>query len=170
MTFDRFLQSIVVLGLLAACSGKEEYVPPVTSSIPANSRVIDLPKDQVWASLIPKMSATFFVINTIDKASGLISVSYSGDPMTYIDCGSVHVTVTNARGERHYDFPAASAENRYEEMPSGVLLFVDRRMALEGRVNVIVEEVSSRVCSHLSSYRSEALIQSSEAAIAMPAA
>jgi hypothetical protein len=78
------------------------------------------------------------------QASGLINVSYSGDPERYIDCGRITSYVKNARGERTYDFAGSKAQQIYEIMdPASGLLFIDRRMTLEGRVNLIFEEVGS---------------------------
>ena len=49
----------------------------------------------------------------------------------------------NARGERTYDFSGAKAQQSYEIMEPSIGLFhLDRRMNLEGRVNVIFEETS----------------------------
>lgn len=87
----------------------------------------------------------FFVINNLDKDSGIINISYSGDPEKYIDCGWINSYVKNARGERTYNFPASRAFQEYEvmDMEKGAgLLFVSRKMNLEGRMNIIVEEIS----------------------------
>lgn len=81
------------------------------------------------------------MINNLDKASGLINISYSGSPESSIDCGRVYSYVSNARGERTYDFPAAQAEAHYEVMGDG-LYHINRKMSLEGRINLIFEPVS----------------------------
>jgi hypothetical protein len=82
------------------------------------------------------------VINNLDKSSGLINVSYNGDPENYIDCGRLTSYVKNARGERTYDFPGARAQQTYEVMNSSGLFFVERKMSLEGRVNLVFEDIS----------------------------
>ena len=69
-----------------------------------------------------------------------MNISYSGDPESYIDCGRVTSYVKNARGERTYDFAGAKANQSYEVMNSGNLIFMERKMSLEGRVNLILEE------------------------------
>jgi len=48
-------------------------------------------------------------------------------------------------GARTYKFPGASAEEHYEIMSRSNLYRVTRSMALEGRVNLILEEVSANV-------------------------
>lgn len=74
----------------------------------------------------------------------MINLSYSGDPEKYIDCGRISSFVKNAQGERTYNFAGAKAQQNFEVMNPGVgLFFLDRRMSLEGRVNLIFEEVDA---------------------------
>lgn len=137
---------VAAVGLLVlnGCAGRQDYTPPLSGTLPPNTRVVDAPREQVWNKLIPALSRQFFVINTIDRQSGLINVSYSGNPEAYIDCGRVVSYVKNARGERNYDFPGARAQQSYEIMNDSGLLFINRSMDLEGRVNLIVEEIGPR--------------------------
>ena len=135
-----------VLGIavvVAACAGKQEYFRPSAAAAPGqNVKEIAKSRDAVWTAAVPELGKRFFVINNLDKASGLINISYSGDPEKYIDCGRITSYVQNARGERTYDFPGAKAQQSYEIMNPGVgLFFIDRRMSLEGRVNLIFEEL-----------------------------
>ena len=129
---------------LTACAGRVDYVPPSVTNRPSASRVIDNSRDAVWAKLVPALSKQYFVINTIDKQSGLINISYSGNPELYIDCGQVTSYVKNARGERTYSFPGAVAQQTYEIINNGQLVFINRKLELEGRVNVVVEEIGPR--------------------------
>lgn len=129
--------------LLAGCAGKVDYVRPTAQPNAANnSKVIERPREAVWNSSVPELGKQFFVINNLDKSSGLINVSYNGNPEKYIDCGRVTSYVKNARGERTYDFSGASAQQQYEVMENNGLFNVNRRMSLEGRVNLIFEEVT----------------------------
>ena len=141
----RVLASLVSTVLLCSCAGKVEYIRPTTVSIPgANTKIIDKPRDAVWNAAVPELGKQFFIINNLDKSSGLINISYSGDPEKYIDCGRITSYVKNARGERVYDFAGAKAQQNYEIMEPGVGLFlIDRRMALEGRVNLVFQELNS---------------------------
>ena len=137
------LMPILAAMLLAGCAGKVTYVrPSVTPLQGQNSKIIDKPREAVWNATVPELGKQFFVINNLDKSSGLINVSYSGDPEKYIDCGRINSYVKNARGERTYDFAGAKAQQNYEIMDPSGLLFIDRRMALEGRVNLVFEEVT----------------------------
>ena len=130
---------------LSGCAGKLEYARPTSQAAStSNSKIIEKPRDAVWNSGVPELGKRFFVINNLDKSSGLINVSYNGDPEKYIDCGRINSYVKNAHGERTYDFPGAKAQQHFEVMNPGVGLFaVDRRMALDGRVNLVFEEIDS---------------------------
>lgn len=139
----RVLGIITIAAAMAGCAGKVDYIRPTASPAPAsNVTVIEKPRDQVWNAVVPELGKRFFVINNLDKSSGLINISYSGDPEKYVDCGRVVSFVKNARGERTYDFPGARGSQQYEVMNGNGLFFLDRRMQLEGRVNLIFEEVS----------------------------
>ena len=130
--------------LLTACAGKVDYIRPTVMVAPgSNSKVIDKPREAVWNAAVPELGKRFFVINNLDKSSGLINISYTGDPEKYVDCGRIISFVKNARGERTYNFSGSSAQQSYEIMEPGGLFFIDRRMSLEGRVNLIFEEVSA---------------------------
>jgi hypothetical protein len=138
----RMLLTLGIAATLAGCAGKIGYVRPTANMPPgANQTVLNKPRDAVWNAVVPELGKRFFVINNLDKSSGLINISYSSDPQRYIDCGRVTSYVKNARGERTYDFPAAQAYTQYEVMNNGNLMFIERRMALDGRVNLVFEEI-----------------------------
>lgn len=127
--------------LMYGCAGNFDYIRPTHQDRTSNSVMINLPKDIVWNAAIPKLGSQFFIINNLDKSSGLINLSYSGDPEKYVDCGRIISYVSNLRGGRTYDFQASKAAQRFEVMRYGKLFNVDSRMGLEGRVNLIFEEL-----------------------------
>src|SRR5579883_799529 len=127
-----------VLVLLAGCAGKVEYTPPSVSA-GTNTKHVNKAKDAVWDQLVPALSKNFFVVNTIDKSSGLINISYSGNPERYVDCGEFHSYVKNARGERNYRFNAAVENVAYETFVNNALLAHQRKVSLDGRMNIVVE-------------------------------
>ena len=140
----RLISALITTTLLFGCAGKVDYVRPISQQIPgANSKTVEKPREAIWNAAVPELGKSFFVINNLDKSSGLINISYSGDPEAYIDCGRVTSYVKNARGERTYDFAGAKAQQNYEVMDVGNGLFqIDRRMSLEGRVNLVFEEIT----------------------------
>ena len=136
---------LVAVSLVAGCAGKLDYVRPTTpAAASTNYKIIDKPREAVWNASVPELGKQFFVINNLDKSSGLINISYSGDPEKYIDCGRVTSYVKNARGERTYDFSGAKAQQTYEVMNGNGLFFIERKMSLDGRVNLVFEELSPK--------------------------
>jgi hypothetical protein len=138
------LLGVVVGGCASVMDGRLDYKPPTLASIPVNVKVIDRPRELVWSTAVPALGKQFFVINNLDKGSGLINVSYSGEPERYVDCGVVSSYVKNMAGERTFTFPGASAQQSYQVMnplSSGGLVFWERKMSVEGRVNLLFEEV-----------------------------
>lgn len=133
---------IVLLAIvITGCAGRLDYIRPATNAHVENSEIIDKPREAVWNAAVPALGKQFFVINNLDKSSGLINLSYTGDPEAYVDCGRVVSYVKNLRGERTYDFAGAKAEQSYEVMNGSGLFAIQRTMSLEGRVNVVFEEM-----------------------------
>jgi hypothetical protein len=124
-------------------SGNVNYAPPSFGAAPAsNVKIIDAPRDSVWKASVPELSKQFFVINNVDKSSGLINISYSGDPEKYVNCGNIVSNVKNLRGARTYSFPGSRAHQQYEIMTGSNLYGVDRQVSLEGRMNLVFEDVA----------------------------
>jgi len=136
----RVATAVISLAVIAGCAGKIDYVRPKASTAVENTKVINKSRQAVWDAAVPQLGKEYFVINNLDKSSGLINISYSGDPEKYVDCGRIVSYVKNARGERTYDFAAAKQQIEYEIMTSN-LFVVNRQMNLDGRVNLIFEEV-----------------------------
>jgi hypothetical protein len=128
---------------LGACAGKVTYTPPSPTTVLENEITVNESIDAAWQKAVPALSKQFFVINNMDKASGLINLSYSGTPDRYIDCGWISSHVQNLRGTRDYVFPAAAGFQQYESMEGGELYFIQRRIALEGRVNLVFEAIEA---------------------------
>jgi hypothetical protein len=135
------IAALICVAALAGCAGRVDFVHPDAPLRLENSKVINKSRDVVWNAAIPALGKQFFTINNLDKSSGLVNISYSGAPEKYIDCGQISSYVQNARGERTYKFAGASANERYEVMIPQGLFNVDRRMSVEGRMNLIFEEV-----------------------------
>jgi hypothetical protein len=138
----KLISLLPALFIFSACAGELKYTPPVTSYNLNNSFIAAKSKDEVWKTIVPNLGKSFFVINNLEKESGIINVSYSGDPEKYVDCGRIYSYVSNARGQRTYDFPASRGNQHYEIMQGGDYLRIDRKLDCEGRINIIVQELS----------------------------
>lgn len=133
---------VVAFPLLACVSGSVSYTPPAPISGPATNVVtVAKPRDEVWRTFIPEIGKSFFVINNVDQGSGLLNVSYSGDPERFVDCGQAYSKVKNLRGERVYRFPAARAQQLYEMKDGDNIYVLNRSMALDGRANIVMEVI-----------------------------
>ncbi|WP_175787313.1 hypothetical protein [Burkholderia anthina] len=129
--------------MLAGCASSGlSYTAPQTHSA-ATTKTISKSRDAVWASAVPALGKDFFVINNMDKASGLINVSYSGDPHDFVDCGHVTGFFENARGRQDYSFDGSVKDTAYTQYKNPLLINIRRQMNLDGRVNIIFESVTA---------------------------
>src|SRR5688572_21994572 len=143
MLVIRLVFVAVLVGLLTGCvAGSLNYDPPNPPSAINNSKVVTKSRDAVWNAAVPSLGKQFFVINNLDKASGLINISYSGDPEKYVDCGSIRSEVENARGKRSYFIPGAKADANYEYVADNSLFLIHRQVNVDGRMNLVFEELS----------------------------
>jgi len=133
--------------LLAGCASTQYAIqPPAAANAQNASKVIEKPKDVVWDEAVAKLGQRFFVINNLEKSSGLINLSYSGDPEKYVDCGKVTV-VNKGPGAKTTTFSGSVADVLYMtaipvhayNMPAPAQ--VRRQMSLDGRINLIFEAI-----------------------------
>jgi hypothetical protein len=102
---------LLTTAFITGCAGKLDYIRPNNLvAKPVNFKIIDKPRDIVWNATVPELGKQFFVINNLDKSSGLINISYNGDPEKYVDCGRTTSFFKNAIEERTYDFPGSKAQ------------------------------------------------------------
>lgn len=113
------------------------YSPPEARSVKENIVTLPVARDPFWKDFVSQLSGEFFVINNLDKETGLINVSYSGDPERFVDCGRVRIS-----DER--EFPASRGAQTYRQWSALKEYRIDRQMQLDGRMNIIVQELDSR--------------------------
>lgn len=105
-----------------------------------NSIFLKESKDKVWMKLIDGVGESSFVINNIEKDSGLININYGDDPCSFISCGTLNSYVLNAHGKVKYNFPACIEYKEYEEFNNGNLFIIRRWITLDGRASIIVQK------------------------------
>lgn len=139
----RFITTLAFGIAAQGCAGRVAYDPPTPVQAPS---VVEVPRARtaVWDTMIARLGKSWFVINVVDRSSGLINLTYRGDPDVHLECGRITSHVKNLAGTRNYDFPAASARQQYEVLEAGRLLKVDRSMSLEGRVTLVLEAPAAR--------------------------
>jgi len=130
-----------VLGLSACASQTVNYSPSPSVKVDTEKTVAqDL--DTTWSTLVSNLSKSFFVINTIEKDSRIINVTFSANnPEKYIDCGTGTSTVN---GQTTY-ITVAQSSTYPSVYQQGIYQYVGKSIkttSLEGRFNVFLEEIS----------------------------
>ena len=120
--------------------GKVSYIAPEGLKSTNNSVVLKESRDKVWMKLIDGIGKSFFVIDNIEKDSGLINISFSDDPCRFISCGTANSYVLDAQGKRKYNFPGCIEYKEYEEFNKGNLFIIRRWITLDGRASIIVQK------------------------------
>jgi hypothetical protein len=132
------------LALGACTSVQTQYFPPAPA-VPAQTvRVVEQSRDALWNSAVPQLGKQAFVINSLDKASGIVSISYTGDLARYIDCGQVtsHVDMP---GPPMPDlaFPYSKPQQAFYVRTAAGIFRVTQRMSLDAHVNLVFEATSA---------------------------
>lgn len=152
----QFKLAFITLGILSFCSaeakfidGDTRYDPPTVAVEVDGDEIFDASYDDTWRAVVAHLSDTSFVVDTMDKESGFISVSFAvKDPRSVIDCGKWTMWVKNLRGRREYSFDGASAHATFETLSDGTLMQIERNVSLSGKFNILttsLSEHSSRV-------------------------
>jgi hypothetical protein len=84
-----------------------------------------------------------FTVHAANPQGHSLSLYFSGDPERYVDCGRIVSHNKSAKGKQKYDFPASSARREYEIAGRKGVYAVDRRMALEAKVQVVLSEAGA---------------------------
>ena len=137
----------IVVSLITGCAVPAKtsinYVPPELPEQVENTVVLNESYDDVWSRLIGGLSTTFFVINNVEKASGLITLDFSTDsPERYVDCG----VSTRTYNDEIYTYEVAGDATFPYDQKSGMQVAkqqVSRDTSLTGKINVHVAEVSA---------------------------
>jgi hypothetical protein len=142
----RRLLVITLLPLMTGCiSGHIDFAPPPTPTV-ENSIVIHAPEAVVWDAVIPEIAKSYFTINNIERDSGLINLSYSGQPELYVDGGTVTSVITGVFAGARYSFGGTDSTATFRAFINGQVVDVQRSVILEGKANMILENESPVSC------------------------
>lgn len=107
--------------LLASCAAGR-YAAPAPDAV-KHEELVAAPFERAWSAAVDRLSASFYGINQIDKASGLISLQFTSSDHTLVDCGVVDVAAGQLPGVRPYS----------------EFLFLNHAAQLAGRINVFIK-------------------------------
>ncbi len=136
-----FLTLSVLLPInISGCSTSRNYTPPLEVR-ESTTVILRDPFDAAWSKSIRALGGSFFVMNNIVKDSKIINLSYSGDPEKYVDCGHIAISVNEGTGRTTYQFPGARRSVQFKLARGFSTSVVNRQMSLEGRINMLFEEL-----------------------------
>ena len=137
---NKFLSSLVIIILLSSCVVEKEkltenvgkYVPPNIDDINfKNSVITNKNFDETWTSLIDFVNDSFFMIENLDKDSGLLTLSFgSKKAKNFIDCGYFEYTLF---------FTGEEFKGSYIEYAKSGLLAV-----LEAKMNINLQKIDNK--------------------------
>ena len=132
---------LLVVALILVTTGcvtsSFNYTPPAITEVD-NQIIIGDPFDEVWDRLVKNLASDFFVINNIEKNSGIINVSFSSNtPTEFVSCGVSVRKFTNDWGTQVYEYdPSSSTQYTLGNILS--VRDVVRDTRLDGRTNIYV--------------------------------
>lgn len=132
---------IIPLLLIYGCgtTSNINYVEPKVIS-PQTNITLAATKDTIWPKLVKNLSSNFFVINNLEKDSGLINVSFSSStPEDYMTCGKSTRYFKNLRGENTYVYDPIETTS-YSTTSGNFAYNVRRTSNLDGRANIYVSD------------------------------
>jgi hypothetical protein len=120
------LPLILAVLFIGGCAAASEYTPPQPAEEPSTSVAVEQSYDEAWSDLIQYTSQRFFAIDSYEKESGLMTLTFSSDPVRFVDCGDV------------------KEQGSYEGSYVGWLQQrQETRISLQGRMNLTVNEQSA---------------------------
>lgn len=129
---ERLTLILIFSSLLYIGSGATgTYIPPSQIAEPKQSITIDTDFNTVWNKTIAYVGDTFFVIDNVEKDSGLINLSFSAsDPRQFIDCGKCNITSGKDSGQ--------TVEEATPQFQFNQCNFTTK---LSGKINIIVTKI-----------------------------
>lgn len=132
------LTPALALSIVGCASSKIDYIPPSINKID-NQVILSDSFDVVWSRLVKNLSSDFFVINTIEKTSQIINVTFStNSPIEFVSCGVSKREFSNARGSKYYEYDPASTSRFTFTDNNGIAFNATRESELNGRANIYV--------------------------------
>jgi len=127
----------------APSGGGVEYRQPEAVADSKFSKTVAKPLDASWSGLSAVAEKSMFSVANSNPDGHSMSLHFSGNPEPYVDCGRIVSPGKSAKGKQKYNFPAASAKQEYEIAGRKGVYAVDRRMALEAKIQVVLNDAGA---------------------------
>ena len=132
-----------MLVLLASCANSLDYTLPPTREGVKKSLTVNAPFDRVWDELIAKVGSTFFAIENFEKASGLLTLSFTTSPFSK--------SVDGGHSKRHFDnsFSAPIGHATVINFDGNYADYLQQFLnaTLLGKVNLVVRSIDANSTS-----------------------
>jgi hypothetical protein len=129
---------------LSSCASHSLNYNPPKERETTTSKVVNKQFKSVWDQLIEGLAQKNYVIDSVNKDSGLIVVSKKlNPPSTYADCGKWDGHFKNMRADEKYNFDGADSAN-YMINNDGVYFAINRTANLNSKSNIFVKKVDEK--------------------------
>ena len=127
----------LVFALVAVGCSRASYTPPPSITPPTSHEVIvQQGVEDTWTNVIDYASRNYFSIETYEKASGLMTLSFgSSEPWNYIDCGQLIATEPDPAGN----------DRAVWSGPYAKYLAANNGATLSGKMNIFLKAMSDSV-------------------------
>lgn len=127
------LPTLLILGSCVSPIGQVVYEEPDPRAY-SSEHQFDHRKDDVWDALIDYAAHAFFAIDSYERDSGLMTVSFTATPETYVDCGmwtaNGQTLLYVDRPSFHFDLDGTMNIRVVERSPNRTTLSVNARYIL----------------------------------------
>jgi hypothetical protein len=144
------LLAVVLAGCATHGTNSLQYKQPGHAAI-VNEAIVPAPFERVWDVLVRELAKAFYVINTIDKQSRLINVTFNAsEPGQFVDCGRSERKFSDGEIAQAFEYDLASHSTfRVASPPHEQPMFtsrwaqITREPTLEGRANIYIEPLEA---------------------------
>lgn len=143
----RFALLLLSVGFLSACASHQlNYSPPKEHQV-STTKTVSKSFKKMWEQLVEGLAQNNFVIDSVNKDSGLIVASKKLNPPSgFADCGMWDGYFKNARVNESYLFSGADSAN-YMSKNGDLFTVVNRTATLNSKSNIFVKKVDENKTS-----------------------
>ncbi len=143
----RRLAGILIVANIAGCATPNSMTgsgqaAPAKPELQEGAVVVDGTPRELRERFALGLTGTAFSLQQPQAADDRLVVLYRGEPRAYIDCGQFVSVIKPGKGERRYEFPAASAFQRYEIMIGRQALPVERQVSIDASLTITLTPVA----------------------------